>query len=121
MYMYMYKLMSWVIFDDLDGLCDAIGISCVDACDMLSLPVNLVVLDVGMLHNGRLLKISSVSMCSVFLQPCGEILSCFPDLDLAHMGSGILPLCCWELVCPCGCGEVLETYMYMSEDELEFV
>ena len=41
------------MLEDLDGLSDASGMPCVDRCDELScLPVDLMVLDVGVLHNG---------------------------------------------------------------------
>ena len=56
------------MFDDLDGLSDASGVPCVDGCDELGcLPVDLVVLDVRVLDDGGLLKISSAAVCSVFL------------------------------------------------------
>ena len=42
------------MLEDLDGLSDdASWMACVDGCDELScLPVDLVVLDVGVIHNG---------------------------------------------------------------------
>ena len=53
-----------VVFDDLDGLSDASGVPCVDGCDELGcLPVDLVVLDVRVLDDGGLLKISSAAVC----------------------------------------------------------
>ena len=68
------------MLEDLDGLSDASGMPCVDGCDELScLPVDLVVLDLGVLYNGRLLKFSSAVVCSVFFQSRLEIPSCFPD------------------------------------------
>ena len=45
------------------SLADASGVPCVDGCDELGcLPVDLVVLDVRVLDNGGLLKISSAAV-----------------------------------------------------------
>ena len=59
---------------------------CVDGCGESScLPVDLVVLDVRVLHNDRLLKISSAAVCLVFFQSRWEISSYFPDVDFATL------------------------------------
>ena len=74
------------MFDDLDGLSDASGVPCVDGCDELGcLPVDLVVLDVRVLDDGGLLKISSAAVCSVFLQSGGEVAFSFPDVHLSAL------------------------------------
>ena len=71
----------------LDGLSDVSGKPCVDGCDELScLPVDLVVLDVGVLHNGWL-KISSAAVCSVFFQSHWEI----PSRPISLMQQQHLP------------------------------
>ena len=73
--------------EDFDGLPDASGVP-VDRCDELGcLPVDLVVLDVGVL-----LKIISAAVCLVSFQSRWEIPSCFPDVDFATLtrdGSGV--------------------------------
>ena len=74
------------MFDEVDGLSDASGVPCVDGCDELGcLPVDLVVLDVRVLDDGRLLKISSAAVCSVFLQSGGEVAFSFPDVHLTAL------------------------------------
>ena len=74
------------VFDDVDGLSDASGVPCVDLCDELKcLPVDLVVLDVRVLDDGRLIKISSAAVCSVLLQSGGEVAFSFPDVHLTAL------------------------------------
>ena len=77
-------LWNCVMSKDLDGFAASPREPVLDGGDELGrLPVDVVVGDVGVFHYGRLIKVSSSAVRSMFFDAGGKVSAVFADVDLA--------------------------------------
>ena len=121
------------MFVDFHGFTDPSGVPVWDAGDELCLmPTDVVVHVVRVFDNGGFVILSSSAMGFVFLKRCGDLLSRFPDADLATftcnlvyawLGLGALLVfvgTCLEVVADLvGC--VVENLDFVFQDALDGV